>query len=88
MLNDIHNIINPMNNPKDNSIDINHILEKMIIHKTNDMDSYMLNHFLFNNSDNIELKDNIITSIKNHYIILMRKQRHILEIGIRKVNWI
>ncbi len=71
MLKDIHNIINPITS----SIDINHILEKMIIHKTNDMDSYMLNHFLFNNSDNIELKDNIITSIKNHYITLMRKQR-------------
>ena len=62
MLKDIHNIINPMDNPSDNHINIDNLLEKMIIHKTNDTDSYMLNHFLFNNSDNIELKDNIITS--------------------------
>lgn len=71
MIHDIHNIINPIIS----SIDINHLLEKMIVHKTNNTDSYMLNDFLFSNCDNIELKNNIIISIKNHIITLMRKQR-------------
>jgi hypothetical protein len=70
MINDVRNIINPITS----SIDINHFLEKMIVHNI-DIDSYMLNHFLFNNINNTELKETIISSIKNHYIILMRKQR-------------
>jgi len=83
MINDVRNIINPITS----SIDINHFLEKMIVHNI-DIDSYMLNHFLFNNINNTELKETIISSIKNHYIILMRKQRQHFEIEIRKVNWI
>ena len=54
---------------------INHMFEKIIIHKINDIDSYVLNYLFFNNRENDKLKNDITISINNNIITMIRKQR-------------
>lgn len=75
---DIRGIIMPIINNNEANImrtTINHIFEKIIVHDINECTSYIFNYWVFTNNTNMALKEQIINSINNNIILLLKQRQ-------------
>ncbi len=75
ILNDIRNIIKPLNiiNHESFTKDIDHVLENIIMNNITIYNSYIFNHIIYNT--NVDIKDNIIDIIKKYLCSYIKNQR-------------
>ena len=74
LINDIREIIKPINNINNDSLNMDNILENLIIHNNTTYNSFIFNHIIYSNN-NSNTKDTIIANIKRYIDSNIKNQR-------------
>ncbi len=76
LLNDVRNIIKPLTNENIFNINIDYYLENVIIHNNSNINTFIINNYIYSSINNDETITNIINNIKKYIESNVKNQRN------------